>query len=192
MENQDKKQNKLDEKNVLNLALQSDNSEMDYQIEIHNKFITIDKEVNKRLKNAGLSNEQAQLVYDLAGEVLIPKLQEVIEDFRAYRELSKLENYFGGEEKFDEVSRQISLWAEKNLPEEIFNSLNSSFYGVIALYNMMNSGEPQIMSKSGVADDVITEKKLKEMMSDPRYWRDGDKNFIKKVEDGFKFLYGDE
>ena len=192
MENQDKKQNKLDEKNVLNLALQSDNSEMDYQIEIHNKFITIDKEVNKRLKNAGLSNEQAQLVYDLAGEVLIPKLQEVIEDFRAYRELSKLENYFGGEEKFDEVSRQISLWAEKNLPEEIFNSLNSSFYGVIALYNMMNSGEPKIMSKSGVADDVITEKKLKEMMSDPRYWRDGDKNFIKKVEDGFKFLYGDE
>ena len=192
MENQEKKQNKLDEKNVLNLALQSDNSEMDYQIEIHNKFITIDKEVNKRLKNAGLSNEQAQLVYDLAGEVLIPKLQEVIEDFRAYRELSKLENYFGGEEKFDEVSRQISLWAEKNLPEEIFNSLNSSFYGVIALYNMMNSGEPQIMSKSGVADDVITEKKLKEMMSDPRYWRDGDKNFIKKVEDGFKFLYGDD
>ena len=57
---------------------------------------------------------------------------------------------------------------------------------------MMTSGEPKVMAKSGDAPDVITEKKLKEMMKDPKYWRDGDKDFIKKVDDGFKFLYGEE
>ena len=56
----------------------------------------------------------------------------------------------------------------------------------------MTSGEPKVMAKSGDAPDVITEKKLKEMMKDPKYWRDGDKDFIKKVDDGFKFLYGEE
>ncbi len=56
----------------------------------------------------------------------------------------------------------------------------------------MISGEPKVMAKSGDVPDVITEKKLKEMMKDPKYWRDGDKAFIKKVDDGFKFLYGEE
>ena len=57
---------------------------------------------------------------------------------------------------------------------------------------MMTSNEPKVMTKSGVQPDVITEEKLKEMMKDPKYWRDNDKDFIKKVDDGFKFLYGDE
>lgn len=182
------------EKNVdiLDLALKTDGAEKEYNIIIRNKFLAVDKNVNKRLMEAGFTNAQAQLVYDLAEEIMIPKIQEVVEEFRAYRELAKLENYFGGEERFDEISRQITLWAEKNVPQEIYQSLNSTYYGVIALYNMMTSGEPKVMGKSCVSSDVITEKKLKEMMKDPKYWRDGDKDFIKKVNDGFKFLYGDE
>ena len=70
--------------------------------------------------------------------------------------------------------------------------MNSTYYGVIALYNMMTSNEPKVMEKSYVSDDVVTEQKLKDMMKDPKYWRDGDKDFIKKINDGFKFLYGDE
>ena len=177
---------------VLELALKTDGAEKEYKIVIKNKFLAIDKDVNKRLMEAGFSNAQAQLVYDLAEEIMIPKIQEVVEEFRAYRELSKLENYFGGEERFDEISRQISLWAEKNVPQEIYQSLNSTYYGVIALYNMMTSNEPKVMGKSYVSGDVVTEQKLKDMMKDPKYWRDGDKDFIKKINDGFKFLYGDE
>ena len=177
---------------VLDLALKTDGAEKEYKIVIKNKFLAIDKDVNKRLMEAGFSNAQAQLVYDLAEEIMIPKIQEVVEEFRAYRELSKLENYFGGEERFDEISRQISLWAEKNVPQEIYQSLNSTYYGVIALYNMMTSNEPKVMGKSYVSGDVVTEQKLKDMMKDPKYWRDGDKDFIKKINDGFKFLYGDE
>ena len=195
MYNQKVDQNKnTDRENtdVLDLALKTDGADKDYQIVLHNKFLQVDQNVNKRLKEAGFTNAQVQLVYDLAAEIMIPKIQEVIEEFRAYRELSKLENYFGGEERFDEISRQISLWAEKNVPQEIYNSLNSSFYGVLALYNMMTSNEPKVMAKSAESQCGITEKKLKEMMKDPKYWRDGDKDFIKKVDDGFKFLYGDE
>ena len=184
--------NNADEKDVLDLALKTDGAEKGYEIVLHSKFLTIDEEVNKRLKDAGFTNEQAQLVYDLAAEIMIPKIKEVADEFKLYKELEKLENYFGGEERFDEIARQISLWAEKILPEEIYKSLNTSFYGVVALYNMMISGEPKVMAKSCDAPDVMTEKKLKEMMQNPKYWRDGDKDFIKKVNDGFKFLYGDE
>ncbi|MCR5506877.1 MAG: hypothetical protein K6F04_03455 [bacterium] len=188
---QDEKQTNPN-KDILDLALKTDGAEKGYEIVLHSQFLTIDEEVNKRLKVAGFTNEQAQLVYDLAAEIMIPKIREVVNEFKLYKELSKLENYFGGEERFDEIARQISLWADKNLPAEIYQSLNTSFYGVIALYNMMTSGEPKVMAKSGEVADVITEEKLKEMMKDPKYWRDNDKNFIKKVDDGFKFLYGDE
>ena len=193
MENKETKQkNPSSENDVLDLALKTDGAEKGYEIVLHSKFLTIDEEVNKRLKQAGFTNEQAQLVYDLASEIMIPKIKEVIDEFKLYKELSKLENYFGGEERFDEIARQISLWAEKNLPNEIYESLNSTFYGVVALYNMMTSGEPKVMGKSCDTADVITENKLKEMMKDPKYWRDNDKDFIKKINDGFKFLYGEE
>ena len=184
--------NKSSDNDVLDLALKTDGAEKDYEIALKSEFLTIDEEVNKRLKNAGFTNEQAQLVYDLAAEIMIPKIKEVVDEFKLYKELSKLENYFGGEERFDEIARQISIWAGKNLPKEIYESLNSSFYGVVALYHMMTSGELKVMEKSFDTADVITEKKLKEMMKDPKYWRDNDKDFIKKVNDGFKFLYGDE
>ena len=198
MENKKQKVEKIIEKpvtsenDVLDLALKTDGAEKGYAIVLHSEFLTIDEEVNERLKQAGFTNEQAQLVYDLAAEIMIPKIREVVDEFKLYKELSKLESYFGGEERFDEIARQISLWAEKNLPKDIYKSLNSSFYGVVALYNMMTSNEPKVMEKSLDAPDVITEKKLKEMMQDPKYWRDNDKDFIKKVDAGFKFLYGDE
>ena len=34
------------------------------------------------------------------------------------------------------------------------------------------------------------EKELKRLMQDPRYWRDQDPELVKRVEEGFKRLYG--
>lgn len=34
------------------------------------------------------------------------------------------------------------------------------------------------------------EKELKSLMNDPRYWKQQDPELVKKVEDGFKRLYG--
>lgn len=178
------------DKNVLELALETEGPAQDYNIVLHHKLMEVDENVNKRLKSAGFTNSQAQLVYDLAAEYIMPTIENIIEQFRSYRELEKLEKYFGGEERFDEISRQILMWAEKNVPEEIYDSLNSSYYGVIALYNMMTSNnEPSMINMKGEGDEVLNEKKLRSMMNDPRYWRDGDKDFIKKVDDGFKNLY---
>lgn len=37
----------------------------------------------------------------------------------------------------------------------------------------------------------LTVDKLREMIADPRYWRDGDPDYIRKVMDGFNKLYGE-
>jgi len=34
-----------------------------------------------------------------------------------------------------------------------------------------------------------TEEQIKEMMKDPKYWRDQDQEYIKIIEDGFRKLY---
>lgn len=190
----EKKFNKIkkeqEENSVLNLALKTEIPAEDYNITLRHSMLSVDKKLNERLKKAGFSNEQAQLVYDLGAEIMMPIIEDMSEEFRLYRELEKLEKHFGGEERFDEISRQIIMWAEKNLPEKLFNSLNSSYYGVIALYNMMTSNnEPSMVNIPRESQDFLNEKKLKDMMADPRYWRDGDKDFIKKVDDGFKVLF---
>ena len=56
--------NKSSDNDVLDLALKTDGAEKGYEIALKSEFLTIDEEVNKRLKNAGFTNEQAQFVYD--------------------------------------------------------------------------------------------------------------------------------
>lgn len=180
------------EKNVLDLALETDGAREAYDIALKHRMLKIDEEVNARLRAAGFTNAQAQLVYDLAAEVMMPMVEELVEEFRSYRELERLEEHFGGEERFDEISRQLATWAARNVPPEIFDSLNSSYYGVIALYNMMANSEPGMLGPGGAPSGGLSEKKLREMMRDPRYWRDGDKDFIRRVDDGFKTLYDEK
>jgi hypothetical protein len=180
------------DKSVLELALETDGAKEGYDIALKHRMLKVDGEVNKRLAAAGFTNAQAQLVYDLAADVMMPLVEELVEEFRSYRELERLEEHFGGEERFDEISRQLMTWAGKNLSRDIFESLSSSCCGVIALYNMMATSEPGMLGSSGAAAEALSEKKLKDMMRDPRYWRDGDKDFIRRVDNGFKTLYGDE
>ena len=181
-------------KNVLETALATEGAEAaaDYDIKAADDIFKSDPRVNERLKAAGFTNEQAQLVYDLASEVTLPIIARIIHDFKTARELERLERHFGGEERFDEIARQITTWAEKNLPRDVFDALNSSYQGVVALYNMMAPTEPRIESGSGEAAPALTDRKLREMMRDPRYWRDGDKDFIRRVDEGFKSLYREE
>ncbi|MDR1476759.1 MAG: hypothetical protein LBI17_01365, partial [Rickettsiales bacterium] len=162
------------DRNVLDLALETDGADKGYDIALHHRMLRIDEEVNGRLRNAGFTNAQAQLVYDLAAEVMMPMVEELVEEFRAYRELERLEEHFGGEERFNEISRQLTAWAQKNVPPEIFESLNSSYYGVLALYNMMSTSEPGLVGAAAAfGKDGLNDGKLRDMMRDPRYWRDG-------------------
>src|SRR3954471_9325564 len=66
-----------------------------------------DPDLNRRLHAAGFTPEQAQLVYDLAAERLVPMIQQIAFDFEAEREIQRLITHFGGEDAWRETSRQL-------------------------------------------------------------------------------------
>jgi hypothetical protein len=147
-----------------------------------------DREINARLHAAGFTPQQVQLVYDLAAERLVPLVAEMSAEFEAEREIERLVAYFGGEEKWREVSRQMLAWARKHLPAEAIEGLSASFDGVMALYRMMTAeGEPAALSGDGGPGSG--EAELHALMRDPKYWRDKDPSVVTKVTEGFRRLY---
>lgn len=162
----------------------------DYQIDLKQSGLTIDPDVNRRLFELGFTQEQVQAVYDLAAEKVVPVIQQLAMDYRTDRELADLEKEFGGADRFNQAARQIFLWGQQNLDPDVFQALSCSKEGVLTLYKMMNSNEPRVLKEKSAVSDVITEEGLRRMMQDPRYWKKNDPAYIKKIEDGFKKLYG--
>ena len=161
-----------------------------YQLEMKNPLVQPDPAINKMLFENGFTNEQAQLVYDLAIEKVLPGLEQVGEELNRNKELKALEEEFGGAEQFNQVAHQIAAWGEKNLSPSVFETLSQSKDGILTMYQMMTHGieSPLIQGKglSSAADDEAT---LKKLMQSPKYWRDQDPELIKRVENGFKRLY---
>lgn len=160
----------------------------EYQINIPHPSLEQDEELHKQFLEKGFTNEQAQFVYDIAGERVIPLLDRMSYDFESEKQREKLMSHFGSEDKFQEVARQVSLWAKQNLNPEIYNVLSTSYEGVMALYNMMSSNEP-IMGRETNSFGELSEDKLRQMMQDPKYWRDKDPQYVKQISDGFDRLY---
>ncbi len=148
-----------------------------------------DPAVNGRLHGAGFTPEQAQLVYDLAAERLVPLIQELAAEFQAEREVERLSAQFGGAERWREVSRQLHAWAVKNLPPAAVEGLSTTYEGVMALHRMMTGGEPAALSMPAGAPSAGGEAELQALMRDPRYWRDRDPTVVSRVTDGFQRLY---
>ncbi|MGD9637840.1 MAG: hypothetical protein AB7U85_02120 [Alphaproteobacteria bacterium] len=163
-----------------------------YNIVTRHKLLESDGDVNQKLLDADFTPQQAQLVYDLAAERVIPLIEEMAAEFEADKQRQKLISHFGGEERWRETSRQISSWGQKNLPEDIYETLATTYEGIIAISRMMGAGEPDIGNRGEIASSEVSEKELKTMMKDPRYWRDKDPSYISKVSDGFKKLYGNQ
>lgn len=159
-----------------------------YQINSPSPLLDIDEDILKKFYERGFSNDQAQFVYDLAGERVLPVLGEMSINFEAERQLDKLGRHFGGRDKFNEISRQISAWAKQNVNPEIYDALGSTSEGVIALYNMMSSSEPALGREGGISGE-LSEESLRKMMEDPRYWRDKDSAYVNKITRGFEKLY---
>jgi hypothetical protein len=158
--------------------------------------VTLDPEVNKRLHEKGFTPEQAQLVYDLAAERLIPAIFELAHEYQADREVEKLISAFGGPEKWQEIARHLLAWGTKNVAPDVLDSLASSYDGVMMLHRMMQGQSTQGNSPSGFGASAqsatsgpLDEDSLHSMMRDPKYWRDRDPSFIKKVTEGFRTLY---
>lgn len=163
----------------------------DYLVESPNKLITGDREVNARLHAAGFTQEQAQLVYNLAAEKLLPMVAEVASVFEAERQIERLVKEFGGAERWRQASRQITAWGRATLPEPVFDALATTYEGVVALQGMMTKDEPSLLQDASNDGNVISEKSLREMMRDPRYWNDQDPDYVRKVRDGFRRLFPD-
>ncbi len=161
----------------------------EYCIDCSHGMFEADPEVNKRLHESGMTNDQAQAVYDLAAEKMVPMVKDISADFQADREVEKLVNYFGGPEKWSEVSRQLLAFGQKNLPADVLENLSSSHEGVLSLYRMMGSGEPGLQRETS-NPAMAGEKDLQSMMRDPKYWKDKDPAFVEKVTQGFQSMYG--
>lgn len=162
----------------------------DYEVDVSHGMFTVDPELNGKLHTLGFTPSQVQAVYDLAAEKFVPLVLEMAAEFQADREIERLVETFGGEDKWREISRQLLAFGQKNFPEQVLKGLASSYEGVMALYAMMNSGaEPSL--KTGKANSVgaLSEENLKKMMADPRYWRERNPSFIAEVAKGFEQLY---
>lgn len=162
----------------------------DYEVDVSHGLFSIDPEVNSRLHAKGLTPEQMQEVYNLAAEKMVPMIAALAGDFQADREIERLIEFFGGEEKWRETSRQLLAFGKKNLPEDVLESLSSTYEGVISLYRMMKSQDTG-MKKDGETAAATGEKELHAMMRDPKYWRDRDPAYVAKVTEEFKKLYGE-
>ena len=162
----------------------------DYEIQINSELMKNDLEINKRLFDLGLTRRQAQGIYDLAAEKIIPVIKNLSETFKMDKDLSALNAAFGGEEQFNTIARQISAWGEKNLNPRIFEALSTSKDGILAMYQMMrNEQETPVLSRSENLPNTDTEEDLKRLMQTPKYWKYQDPEITKRVEAGFKRLY---
>lgn len=163
-----------------------------YAIECRHEMLSSDPEINARLHEAGFTPAQAQLVYDLAHDRVLPAVQRLGEEYETRRHLDRLKDHFGGDARWGETARQVSAWGKANLPQEVYAALSGSPEGVIAMERMMASGEPAMGRVPSVKDEAPDETELKRMMQDPRYWKSRDPAFIDKVSSGFRRLYGEE
>lgn len=161
----------------------------DYTIEPPHDLLQPDPEINARLHEAGFTPAQAQLVYDLAAERLLPLVDEIIDEAEAARQAEGLAANFGGRERWQALARQLKTWGQANLPEETYRALASSYDGVLALHEMMRVREPSVLDGNGGAKPDADEAELRSLMRDPRYWRDRDPAVVAKVTEGFKRLY---
>ncbi len=120
----------------------------DYCINCEHGMFEPDAEVNARLHAMGLTQEQAQEVYNLAAEKLMPVIAGMSAEFQADREVEKLMGHFGGAENWKEVSRQLLAFGQRNLPPDVLKNLSGSYEGVLALHKMMLSEEPCLRGES--------------------------------------------
>lgn len=164
----------------------------DYQISFSTEELSADPQVNQQLFEAGFNQSQAQLVYALAEQHLMPMAEQMSVEFEANKQLEQLSTHFGGEEKWSTVSGQLKTWGQSHYPDTVFKALSSTYEGVIAMHQMMSQkSEPGLINAATPANGMISEAGLKQLMKDPRYWRDKDPAFLDQVEQGFKRLYPD-
>ncbi|QPO12833.1 hypothetical protein IT893_04740 [Thalassospira sp. A40-3] len=162
-----------------------------YAITLADGMEDIDADLNERLHAAGFSNAQAQLVYDLAGEVLSPLLGDLDQAAQRATDRAALTAEFGGAESWKKLAPKIESWGKANLPEAAFETLCQSADGVRAMHRMMTHGDEAALGKAdGGAGETSLRSEIRRKMNDPRYWRDRDPTLVAEVQADFARLSG--
>jgi hypothetical protein len=161
----------------------------EYRIEVRDELLKPTPELNSRLHQAGFTQEQAQLVYDLAAEHVLPLIDDVMGELHASRDAERLSQHFGGDAAWQNMARQIRTWGQANLAEDVYRTLAASYDGVLAMRQMMQAREPAVLQEADGPQRDIDEATLTRLMRDPRYWRDRDPAIVAQVTEGFQRLY---
>ena len=160
-----------------------------YSITAPHELCCADAEVNGRLHAAHFTNDQAQLVYDLGAQRLLPMIAEAAAEFEATRQREKLAAHYGGDDRFRQMAAQLAGWGRAKLPPAVYEALSSTAEGVLALERMMQQEEPGL-ARDATPPTAESEGELRAMMRDPRYWRSRDPAFVTRVTEGFRRLVG--
>ena len=153
----------------------------------HNELFD-DENVREEFHKIGLTNHQVEKIYNIAQEYLSPVLSEIFSVQQESNAMSELKKFFGSDEKMHDALIAIQSFGERFLPTDAFNELCATPQGIQGLYKMMQSMEPNVETDSGDTKN-LTDDDLRRMMNDPKYWRDHDAEYVRKIENGFKKLY---
>ncbi|MFQ6696068.1 MAG: capsid assembly protein [Alphaproteobacteria bacterium] len=147
-----------------------------------------DESVREKFHEIGLTSTQVEKIYAIAEEFLQPTLKNLFELQNQTNAINELKKFFGDEEKMNNALREINAFGERFLPHDAFDELCSTPQGIQGVYRMMQSMEPDVLTNKNESEN-LTDETLRNMMRDPKYWRDHDEEYIRKIENGFKKLY---
>ena len=147
-----------------------------------------DDSLREKFFEIGLTSSQVEKIYQIAEEFLTPVLSELFDMQNETSAINELKNFFGDDDKMRDALRAINAFGERYLPRDAFDAMCATPQGIRAVYAMMQSMEPSIETDDGTSKN-LTDDMLRRMMRDPKYWRDKDPEYVRKIENGFKKLY---
>ena len=147
-----------------------------------------DESVREKFHQIGLTAKQVEQIYNIAEEFLQPTLSNLFQLQIETNAINELKNFFGSEQKMKDAMKEINAFGEKFLPKDAFDELCSTPQGIQGIYKMMQSMEPEVLTDESVNEN-LSDDDLRKMMQDPKYWRDHDSEYVRKIENGFKKLY---
>ena len=147
-----------------------------------------DDELREKFLEIGLTSTQVEKIYNIAEEFLSPVLNDLFDVKNETNAIAELKNFFGSTEKMNEALRAINTFGQKYLPRDAFDALCATPQGICGVYQMMQTMEPSIRIDDDDAKN-LSDAQLRQMMRDPKYWRDYDPEYVRKIENGFKKLY---
>lgn len=157
----------------------------DYQLpDIVNEEMAVDNELLKWWADHSYENGFSQDEFNKGIEMYAQATGGQEPDLDA--EAAKL-----GDNANDRI-QAASMFANKFFPEQSIPAVErmcESHEGILALEAVMEAMKDGSFTGETQPSAGQSEADLREMMNDPRYWKDRDPHFIKQVTEGFQGLY---